>query len=560
MAGTFTVGWEVRPLGGTTPLSSGSWDVGGLGAGASTNLTTTITPTLPGPLILEVTADPTSVIPDEDPSNNTDEAELGVTGSISVCGDISSNTTWAYATYVLTCNVDILSGVTLTVRSAAVVKPQSGGIGMQVHGRLLGTGTGTIPVVFTSYKDDMYGGDTNGDGVATSPAPGDWSSIFILTGGTTSFTHAVVRYGSVPIQNHGGTVTLDATTVEYAGGNGVNSDTNGVLSIQDSLIRNNSGYGLYYVVSGTATPVIRNNTFQNNTGYAVYFSLTGPLTLDGTGMIGNTATNNGANGLRLAGTLTGMSSLGRLGIPYVLEEHTDRIGSIYIPASSTLAIQPGAVLKGTGSSFWNGKGTGLDVEGTLSAVGTMDQPIIFTSIRDDAYGGDTNNDSSSTAPATGDWTRLVVGTGGSATLEHVLIRYAGGGVYGQTSESIRNDGGALILHNSTVESGGRTGIRSYSNGTLDVQDSLIQNNTEYGLFYSASGTVAPIIKDNTFASNTSYAVYFSPSGDLTLDGNSDEREHGLHQRRQRLAPGGHTDRDIHSQRKPGVCLRPGGTQ
>ena len=155
------------------------------------------------------------------------------------------------------------------------------------------------------------------------------------------------------------------------------------------------------------------------------------------------------------------------------------------------------------------------------------------------------NDGSSTTPAPGDWTRLVVGAGGSATLDHVLIRYAGGGVYGQTSESIRNDGGALTLHNSTLEFGGMTGIRSYSNGTLDVQDSLIQSNGEHGLLYSASGAVMPIIKNNSFVSNASYAVYFSPSGDLTLDGNSDEWQHSLHQRRQRPAPGGHTDRDIH---------------
>ena len=143
VANVFTVAWELTPLGGTTPLSSGSWNVSGLGAGASTSLTTTVTPTLPGPFILQVTADPTSVLPDEDPSNNTGEAELGVTGTVNVCGDISANTTWAYATYVLTCNVDILSGNTLTVRSGAVVKPLNGGIGMQVHGSLQATGTVT---------------------------------------------------------------------------------------------------------------------------------------------------------------------------------------------------------------------------------------------------------------------------------------------------------------------------------------------------------------------------------------------------------------------------------
>ena len=133
----------------------------------------------------------------------------------------------------------------------------------------------------------------------------------------------------------------------------------------------------------------------------------------GTQMSGNTASTNGANGLRLAGTLTGTSTLsGNLGFAYVLEEHNDRIGSIYIPTGSTLVIQPGAVFKGMPSSFNYGKGTGLEVLGTLWATGTEEQPIIFTSIRDDTYSGDTNQRWELRPPAPGDWTRLVVGAGG----------------------------------------------------------------------------------------------------------------------------------------------------
>ena len=36
--------------------------------------------------------------------------------------------------------------------------------------------------IFTSYKDDAHGGDTNADGTASSPSVGDWEGIWLETG------------------------------------------------------------------------------------------------------------------------------------------------------------------------------------------------------------------------------------------------------------------------------------------------------------------------------------------------------------------------------------------
>ena len=84
-----------------------------------------------------------------------------------------------------------------------------------------------------------------------------------------------------------------------------------------------------------------------------------------------------------------------------------------VAAGSTLTVQGGAVVKSAGRT--------IDVAGTLNVTGVAFKPAIFTSVADDAAGGDTNGDGDRTAPASGEGT--IVSLTGTMTVAEAEIRF-----------------------------------------------------------------------------------------------------------------------------------------
>ncbi|HQX10036.1 MAG TPA: CARDB domain-containing protein, partial [Thermoflexales bacterium] len=222
-AGPFSVSWQATPVRMPGPGApySGTWSIAGLSAGQSIELTASQMMTQPGAFGLLVTADSTDALPETHESNNTGQSEIGVLGAIPYCGNIAGDVTWAYAVFVPTCDITVLDGATLTVRSGAVVKPVDG-VGLFIYGRLDAIGTVDKPVVFTSYHTDAYGGDTNDDGNSSVPAGGDWLTIHVAPTGRAHFDHALIRYGGGSrsgyaanvVRNEGGTLRLADSRIE----------------------------------------------------------------------------------------------------------------------------------------------------------------------------------------------------------------------------------------------------------------------------------------------------------------------------------------------------------
>jgi RHS repeat-associated protein len=114
-------------------------------------------------------------------------------------GALAASQTWL-GTFLhrVTGDVVVPVGVTLTIQAGAVVKfDNDKSIIVQNGGQLIADGSLALPVIFTSIKDDSVGGDSNGDGDATVPAPGDWHWI-LMDSGSAQFNYSQLRYGGGP--------------------------------------------------------------------------------------------------------------------------------------------------------------------------------------------------------------------------------------------------------------------------------------------------------------------------------------------------------------------------
>jgi len=258
---------------------------------------------------------------------------------------------------------------------------------------------------------------------------------------------------------------------------------------------------------GPCHPSIVGNQFAGN---ASPILRAGPLDAI---LSGNTASNNALNGFVIGSPaqFVGENRWYAGELTYVVPQWVDVGG--YGPAS--LTIEAGTVIK-----FGSGSGLTIKDACTLTAAGTAEELVVFTSIRDDSVGGDTNNDGSATAPASNDWSHvLVTGAGTRASLDHCAFRYGGAGGLGsgkllwgdygarlvlRHSDLAHSDMGLSLWRDANAEVTGNSfrdceaaGIESYSDGEILIADNRFEGNA-VGVLVSRGH---PVIRDNYFQGN-----------------------------------------------------------
>lgn len=300
--------------------------------------------------------------PGPDPSDNI----------VFITEDVETPTVWTKDNVYVIRNSGFDVKNTLTIEAGTIVKFHASDgpyLTLSGSGTIIAQGTSSAPIIFTSFKDDAHGGDTNKDGNATSPMSGDWGDISMngLNGSVFAYCHFL--YGGMSgttLDLYGSRTTVRNCTFAYNEGGELGS-VEGALNAAEAL----------------AGSTIQNNTFYGN---KIPMTISGMVDIDNSNTFHNPADaseTNKYNGIFLewGADIETTIRWEETEVPFVID-YVDW----WIDYTGTLILGNNVVLKFMPDSYMN-----LE-QGATTLSNHNGSGVAFTSIKDDSRKGDTNGD------------------------------------------------------------------------------------------------------------------------------------------------------------------------
>ncbi|MEA2113174.1 MAG: lamin tail domain-containing protein, partial [Patescibacteria group bacterium] len=327
----------------------------------------------------------------------------------------------------------ILDGAILTIEPGAIIKGSNKHYpSLIIKGTLKAEGTVDNPITFTS--------------ATTTQSAGDWSGIVFDNSTSTEsvLDYVNFKYGGYDATYKSGGINYSVEEILWVDNSCViiknssfkNSLNDGIRlvnsnsTISDSVFENNKltgiivdsgspsinncefgGNNVGIKITNQAAPTVDNNMFSENDN---------PITLKSAYPVinNNQASNNNSNGISVdCESVFSQNTTWTNNLPYVLGSNSNAFPTV--ASGTALTLETGVVIKS------NRPYTALLIEGNLIAQGASDSLIVFTSLKDDGYGGDTNNDEAATTPAAEDWKNIKFAAGSEGNLNYVHFRYGG---------------------------------------------------------------------------------------------------------------------------------------
>ncbi len=313
--------------------------------------------------------------------------------------------------YVPSTTITIAFGAKWTIDPGVVIKfgrifNDPSGTYVAVDGAVSAIGKPDSLIIFTSLADDQFGQDVMGDGAATTPTPAHWQGFYLSAVSNdllNRFDHCRFRYGG------------------YS--EGVLNLVSAGPTLNNCIFTRNHTAPAY--IKGASTPTFNNCDFDSTTavgyGTPVFMSLVSEPVFNNCRFLGNWYTALGVINESIAQDVLWKirAVAGRQNMPYFMN------GQVTVGLGATLSMQPGVQVKGY-------SGSSILVQRAFQAEGRTqpDSMIVFTSWKDDFYGGDSNADGAASSPSFGDWGYVQIdGTAidPQVRFRNCVFRYGGSG-------------------------------------------------------------------------------------------------------------------------------------